>query len=268
MASFCAKTIARGLCRARTAVAPVAPVDVSLPTSIPNAYLVQNEMRALMAEGEIAKTKINPMGWKIGATNDGARKALGLEAPFYGSIFHHYTAFDVAVQTCKFEEFITSRVNEPELALRIGKNLPADKPATAADISAAVSHVATAIEVVDSAVSGPRAGSQVIADNAGHGRWIVGKPLEYKEGMFDPEAIKLWLRVNGKVERESTGGFVEGGAFTATAWLANTLRENGHSLKAGDWITTGTAAAPYPAVKGDLVEVEFEGLGKTAVKFE
>ena len=270
MSSFCVNTVARGLLRARASRAAVGAQSLGLPTTIPNAYLVQNAMREMMAEGKhtVDDAKINTMGWKIGATNDKARQALGLQKPFYGSVFdfHKYTAFDVAMATYKFDEFITSRAVEPEIALRLGRDVSANS--TTADICEAVSHVAATIEVVDSAVGGPREGSQVIADNAGHGRLIIGNPVEWKNGMFNPETIKVWLRVNGKVERESHGGFVDGGAFAATSWLARAVHEHGHSLKAGDWITTGSTSVPYPANKGDLVEVEFEGLGRTSVKLE
>ena len=63
------------------------------------------------------------------------------------------------------------------------------------------------------------------------------------------------------------GANVDGGPFGATAWLANELAKYGRALKAGDYVTTGTAIAPFPyAGDGKTAVADFGALGKVEVR--
>ena len=52
------------------------------------------------------------------------------------------------------------------------------------------------------------------------------------------------------------------------AWLANTLAQFGVTLAAGEFVMTGALHAAFPVVPGDVVEAEFDRLGRIGVKFE
>ena len=154
----------------------------------------------------------------------------------------------------------------------MAENVDATKaPVTGAQIRAACARVVPAIEIVDSCF-GPKwkeaGGLNVTAENGAHGRFILGGGHEAAPASFDAEGIKVQILVNGKVEREGSGAAVDGGAFEATAWLANQLGARGIALRKGDIITTGTTTVPWVGNAGEDVVARFEGLGEVSIKFE
>ena len=63
-----------------------------------------------------------------------------------------------------------------------------------------------------------------------------------------------------------TGRNVDGGAFAATAWLANMLAAKGQVLKAGDYVTTGSVTPPMPVKADERVVADFGRLGRVELR--
>ena len=142
------ETAARTLQDHRGRVSPLAALPESCrPTTTDDGYSVQQALIALRVREHGARA----IGWKIGATNPGARELLGVDQPFFGVLLDTMTSDAPA----EFEAAaMFQRVIEPEIALLIGADLaPADAPFDAAAIRRAVQAVLPAIEIVDTALS-------------------------------------------------------------------------------------------------------------------
>lgn len=227
------------------------------------SYSVQAAMERLLISG----SGYRPIGYKIGATNRFAREMLGVDAPFFGRLFDAETT--PAPGPVKLASRIT-RLLEPEVAIEIGENLrPGDAPFDADRIRAATAQALPAFELVGSCLvpwtggGGPFA----IADNGLHVGWYPGEAAPgWKD--FDPLDGEIVVLVDGKEVARGNGRAVDGGAFGAAAWLANRLAKTGRSLKAGEFITTGTVVAPLVCEPGQQVVADFGALGKVAVDIE
>ena len=259
-----ALTAERLLLDHRRRVAPLERLpDSCRPQTPDDGYAIQEALIALRVGDDGAR----PIGWKIGATNAGARAMLGVDGPFYGVLLDTLSS-DAPSRFAAAGMF--QRVVEPEIALQIDVDLdPSAAPFDAETIRRAVRAVLPAIEIVDTPLADGlgSGGPSLIADGGAHGRWIKGAPAR---GWRDLDLIahRVTLAVDGAVVREGSGGNVEGGPFAATAWLANALAATGRGLKAGDYVTTGTTTQPVPASAGQTVVADFGALGTVEIRFD
>ena len=231
------------------------------PADLDDAYRVQFAMERILA----TQTGFHPIGWKIGATNAGARAAFKLEAPFLGRLYREMTSVSPAALPALPGFY---RAYEAEIVLSLGRDLDAVAgPVDAAAVRAATRAIAPAIEMVGGwvPVAGPNGAYGLIADDAGHGHWILGAEI-VDFAALDPLDAPVTFSLDGETRSVGKGANVDGGPFGAAAWLANELAKMGRALKAGDYITTGTAIAPVPFGAGGLNAVaDFGALGKVDV---
>ena len=104
----------------------------------------------------------------------------------------------------------------------------------------------------------------LIADNGAHGSWVMGRELT-DWAALDPLEIAVTVHVSGMEPLPGRGGAVDGGAFGATAWLANKLAGEGRGLKAGEYVSTGTTTTPIPLQAGCKIEADFGRLGTVSL---
>jgi 2-keto-4-pentenoate hydratase len=238
------------------------PVDCR-PADTDTAYRIQaaygERLLAAAGGGDI-------VGYKIGCTNPTAQAQLGLDAPFRGlllSSFVRRAPADIPAA----DGFM--RMIEPEIAFRMGRDLPArGAPYDAESVRDAVATAMPAIEVVDSRyVDWTTAGApHLIADNACTGFWVHGDEIADLSG-FDFADHPSRLIRNGVPAETGNSANVMGHPFVVLAWLANHLAEWGLPLRAGHLVTTGTTTAVNPAEKGDEVTADFGDLGQVTVRF-
>jgi len=248
--------------RARQAELEALPAGEK-PDALADGYSIQERViAARVADGATT------IGYKIGATNAGARELLGLPDMFWGVLLSNMTT-ESPSEFAGADLYI--RVIEPEIALRFGAPLDGVKsPVTEADVIAACDAVLPAIEIVDTPFGAgwtKAGGASLIADDGAHGAWIMGKPVD---GATDMNLLDLavTLTAGGETVREGKGGNVEGGPFAATAWLVNELAKHGKSIKAGDYVTTGSTTPPYPAKPDETVVADYGPLGSVTVTFK
>lgn len=248
--------------RSRRATLDALPADQK-PEATADGYAIQEQViLERVAKGAA------PIGYKIGATNAGARELLGLPDMFWGVLLSTMTT-DAPSSFTGDDLYI--RVIEPEIALRFSAPLDAAKgPVTEADVIAAVDAVLPAIEIVDTPFGAgwtKAGGASLIADDGAHGAWIKGTPVDGAKAM-DLLGLAVTLTAGGETVREGKGGNVEGGPFAVTAWLVNELAKHGKSIKAGDYVTTGSTTAPYPAKPSETVVADYGVLGSVTVTFK
>ncbi len=232
------------------------------PASLREAYQTQFACERVLT----AEKGFETIGWKIGATNAGARAAFKLEAPFLGRLYRQMTAASPA-RLPSAPKFY--RAYEAEIVLKLSRDLDATKGAVdAAAVRAATGAVAPAIEMVGGYVppGAENFGFALISDFAGNACWILGAERTDFAGL-DLEQGAIRFSIDGEEKAAGKGANVDGGPFGATAWLANELAKYGRSLKAGEYITTGTAIAPFPyAGDGKTAVADFGSLGKVEVR--
>lgn len=228
------------------------------PADLAQAYALQFETERVLC----AEAGYKPIGWKIGATNAGARANFKLDDQFLGRLYAQMTVASPAALPSRPGLY---RAYEAEFVLELGADLDATKgPINTAAVRAATKRVGCAIEVVGSYVpmAAPHGTHSLIADFAGCVNWVQG-PMTADFADLDLDAAGVTFSLDGETKASGKGANVDGGPFGATAWLANALARLGRSLKAGDLITTGTAIPPVPfAGDGKKAVADFGALGK------
>lgn len=250
------------LIKARIDRQPLAALPESCrPADEAAAYAVQAEHVAKLCRHLGGRT----IGYKVGATGAGARKLLNTDHPFYGRLIDRL-AQGTPARLSPAENRM--RVIEAEFAFRMARDLaPRGKPWAVEEASAAILAALPAIEVVDSRYADwTKVGVlSVIADQGSHGHWVQGPETTEWRGL-DLAAHKVTLSVDGAVVREGAGRNVLDHPLNAVAWLANALNATGQTLRAGEYVSTGTAIDIYPAKPGETISADFGALGQVELK--
>jgi 2-keto-4-pentenoate hydratase/2-oxohepta-3-ene-1,7-dioic acid hydratase in catechol pathway len=77
----------------------------------------------------------------------------------------------------------------------------------------------------------------------------------------DPDALDLWLSVNGQIKQKSNTRMMIFGVARLIEYASSF-----YTLHPGDVIMTGTPEGVGPIVPGDTLDVEVERVGKLAIK--
>ena len=218
------------------------------------AYAIQERANAIYADELV--------GWKCGATNEGARRALGLQDSFIGPVPKRALRGDGA--TIPFTETIGAI--EPELAFKLKSDLAGD--ASVDEVRAAIGSVHLAIEVIGRCVVGPgfETGLGLTLDFAGNAFLVLGPEVADWEGR-DLSSIAVSVERDGETVQSGSTANVMGDPLASLAWAAKRLEQDGKSLRAGDWVSTGTCTTAVPAAAGTHLEAKFDGLGSVSVRF-
>ena len=242
--------------RKRETIKPLIESDPSL--TIDDAYAISLDfLKRRQAEGETV------VGKKIGVTSKAVQDMLGVHQPDFGFLtgpMHVVGDIDVDAKA-----LIAPRA-EAEIAFVLKDGL--DGPGvTAADVVAATEYIAPCFEIVDSRIEDWKIGIvDTVADNASCGVFILGSDHADPRDHNLPD-LKVTVTKNGQPLSEGVGSDVQGDPAQAVAWLANTLGEYGVTLDVGDIILSGSLVPLEPAVKGDVFEMELQGIGGCVAKF-
>ena len=204
-------------------------------------------------------------GWKIGCTSKAAQETLGTDGPFFGPLIgSRFYASGAQVETAA----TSLRVVEPEIALRLGKDLPPKSEAyTVEDVMAAVETVHPSLEVIDRRLPGGFAdGVLWHVTDCGLSDALVLGPGTAGIGADVLPTIAVEARVNGEVVSTGLGRNALDGPQLALQWIANTFSELGRTLEAGQVVTTGLLTSIFALNPGDEIEAEYEHLGSVSAK--
>lgn len=226
---------------------PGLPADCR-PASIDEAYAVQDAVAlALGGAG----------GFKVGAASPAAEPR---RAPMLASRIHTGPA---TLEAAGFHRLGI----EAELALRVGRDLPARRaPYTADEAQAAFESLHPAIEIVDSRFADREAMDDlsVVADNQSNGAFVYGGGVREWRGR-DLARQRVRLTIDGEVAVEHEGGNTAGDPLRGVVWLVNHLSARGEGLAAGQVVTTGSTTGLIWVSPGAVVEAEFPGVGRVRV---
>jgi 2-keto-4-pentenoate hydratase len=250
---------AQRLAAAGSSGVPCQPVRSLLPAGdLHTAYAVQTaHVTQRLANGAAA------VGRKIGLTNPAVQTQLGVDQPDFGVLFDD--------MNCSSGEAIdASRTLQPRIEAEIAFILNADLDSESigvVEVVAATGHVVAALEIVDSRIAGWDISIvDTIADNASSGLFVLGHEPRVLADL-DLAACAMTMHRGGDLVSEGTGVDCLGSPLIAVAWLANTARDYGRPLRAGDIVLSG-ALGPMVAVQpGDKFEATISGLGTVSATF-
>jgi 2-keto-4-pentenoate hydratase len=251
-----AERLGRQLGRAYRDAEPVAPPSTDGTLSRTTAYAVQ---RAAL-EPRIA-AGAEPVGYKLGFTNDRIQTQYGVDEPAHGRLLD-----DALLEgpTVAVDELVEPRV-EPELGFVVDE--PLSGPTAPHEVLAATRAVVPVLEVVDSRTEGTPTAADAVADNALAARIRPGERVADPTGT-DWGFEAAHLRVDGELVATGTGAAVLGGPARAVAWLAERLGENGRRLEPGELVSTGSLTEAVPVAAGTTATAAFGSLGAVSLQFE
>lgn len=160
------------------------------------------------------------------------------------------------------------RLIEAEVALRLARDVSPAQAAALSQENAAglVDAMCVSIEIVDSRWREGRATPALLklADQQSHGALVLGafRPFEARDWSRQPCVV----RVGGGEPQRFQGSLAQGDpASLLPAWLRHLTRK-GATVTKGTVVTTGSWCGLLEAHQGDLVRVEFEGIGSAEVQ--
>ena len=231
----------------------------TVPQSLDHAYKIQDSLVNELGE--------NIVGWKIGCTSKMAQEMSSTEEPFYGRMLAATTFNSPA--TLDFGTFFAPIV-EPEIAFRFQSDLtPSQSLYGTNDIMDAIDAMYPAIEIVDCryAKGWPIGILPTVSDNGVHAAFIFGTQVSDWRAVDRPR-IPVIAEVDGNFVTDGVGANALDDPLNALVWLANSCTARGHSIKAGEIVTTGnTVTAPIFAKPGNTVVATFGDLGGVQVSF-
>ncbi|MEK0427786.1 MAG: 2-oxopent-4-enoate hydratase [Pseudomonadota bacterium] len=205
-------------------------------------------------------------GWKIAATSVDGQRHINVDGPLAGRIYQDRLLPVGATVSLKDN---LMHVAEIEFAFRFAQDLPPRAAEyTVDDVLTAVASVHPSIEVPDSRYEDfVKVGTaQLIADNACACLFILGpSAADWKDFDYLNQAITVTL--NGKAIDSGYGRNVLGDPRVALTWIVNELSSIGVTMKAGQFVTTGTCRVPVKVEPGDAVHADFGSLGQVGCSF-
>ncbi|MEO5737175.1 MAG: fumarylacetoacetate hydrolase family protein [Variovorax sp.] len=157
---------------------------------------------------------------------------------------------------------------EAEIALRLGRDVDPVVAATLTldDARALVDAMTVSIEVVDSRWSEGLAAPALckLADLQSHGALVLGDWVPFVARDWSVQTCRVRIGGQTPVERRGTHSLGDP-AWLLPAWLRHATRD-GDRLAAGTVVTTGTWVGILDAAEGELVSVEFPGIGHASVQ--
>ena len=232
-----------------------------VPQTLVEAYAIQHAaLRALHTD--IAGWKATLLAAKI-ESNQGLCAPLGarfvVDAPAFVLPYHQPTA-----NTSEFGI-------EPELAFRLGSDLPplgAKAAYSRASVSAAIISAHATIEVVVSRFLDPTKVTEFerVADACSNEVLVVGPSLPSWRQLSLTD-LPLRVCIDGIPVYQGPASHPLKDPLLPVVWLANHVSGLGRGLRAGELITTGSCNGLRTLRKGQSANAYFTGLGAAQVQF-
>ena len=209
-------------------------------------------------------------GWKIAATSTAGQKHINVSGPLAGRVPAERVHADGAALSMAGNRMA---VAEAEFVFCMAHDLPPRAAAYGRDeVMDAVADLYLGIEVPNSRFADfVGAGeAQLIADSACAHEFVLGPKVTHPWRGLDLSAHRVHARVTGTARgytRDGVGANVLGDPRIALTWLANELSQNGVTLQAGQFVTTGTCVVPLEIAAGDVVTADFGALGRATARF-
>jgi len=252
--------VANRLMTANKDLKPIDPLTETYPEiTTEEAYQIQ----LITVERQLSEGR-RVVGKKIGLSSPAMQQMFNVTEPDYGHLLD-----DMLVQ--QGGALIASRLLQPRIEGEIAFILERDligPGITPTDVIRATAGVTAALEIIDSRIRDWRIKIQdTIADNASSAAFVLGSKMIPLTDL-DLRYVGFVMTKNGRLVSTGAGAAVLGSPAQSVAWLANKMGEYGISLKAGEIILSGAAAAAVPAQTGDSIHLTVDRVGDVGCFFE
>jgi 2-keto-4-pentenoate hydratase len=207
-------------------------------------------------------------GWKLagrknGFTNRGIWERYGVNGPMWGAVYDRTLSFAQNNRaSVPLAGLVQARI-EPEICFKLKAAPPRTKnPAALLDC---IEWVAHSIEIVQCHHPDWKMTlADCTADNALHGRLIVGTPVEVQRIAGLAAALpflKVTLRRGGEVIDQGTGANVLDSPLLSLAFLVEILaqQQDAPPLAAGEIVSTGTLTDAHAVQAGETWSTDLHG---------
>jgi 2-keto-4-pentenoate hydratase len=204
-----------------------------------------------------------PLGWKVGFGAPAMLQLLNISAPLVG-----FLTRNARVQSGGSVSFAgwSKPVLEPEIAVHIGRDVPADADGETA--TAAIAGISPAIEIVD-LTAPPQDPERILSDNIYQRHVVLGGAGPARAGAA---AIGLTCRIirrGGESARTTDPQANTGEWIGIVRHVADVLAAFGERLRAGEIIITGSVVPPLAIEPDeDAIAFEVDPIGGITVRFE
>ncbi|HYL18105.1 MAG TPA: fumarylacetoacetate hydrolase family protein [Burkholderiales bacterium] len=233
------------------------------PSDEAGGYAVQHQLHGILSGAGLGPV----VGHKIGCTTRVMQEFLRISNPCAGGVFERQVYRSPA--TLRYADWVRPGV-ECEMVVRLGADLPAlQAPFSRASVAHAVAAVMAGMEIVDDRYVDYKKldTPTLIADDFFDAGCVLGAPVTDWRGL-DLAALTGVTRINGVEVGRGRGSDVMGHPFEALAWLANSLAQRGRSLRANEFVFTGSVVETKWLNRGDRVVMTVDSLGSVEAIFE
>lgn len=204
------------------------------------------------------------VGYKIGLTSKRMQQMCGVDHPVAGVVLEKRLLRSGA--SLRLSDFARLGI-EFEICVRLGRTLaPRGKPYEMQDVADAVDAVAPAFELIDDRHSPyPLDLLSLVADNAWNEGIVLG---EWRKIWPDLADARGTVECNGLTVDQGQGRDVLGHPLEPLRWLANHLGTQGHTLHAGEIVSTGSLVTTRFPAAGEHYRFTVDGLGEVEIGVE
>jgi 2-keto-4-pentenoate hydratase len=223
--------------------------------AIDDAYRIQLGLLRDRARRELGSRRI---GWKVGLTATAIQRQFGVHEPVFGCLLAE--GLRQSGEVFRHDELIQPGF-ENELCIVLGRDLAPG--ATRQEVAAAVARVHPAFEIIETRGDFTRELALALADNAQQKAFVLGDPIA-ADMLPELSAVDVRVRINGAEVATADGQAVLGHPYNAVAWLAAKLAQFGETVRAGDYVMSGSFTRQFPLARGDRIEAVFAGIGRVS----
>ena len=217
-------------------------------------------MRAQLARRhELLAAGGTPLGWKVGFGSPASLERLGLSGPLVGFLLREARVLSggsVSVGGW------TKAVAEPEIAVRLGADVPAGGGLEEA--RAAVAALGPAIELAD--VSFPADDvERILAANIYQRAVVLGPTSEAGRGGTVAGLVPRLYRDGRECASTTEPEALTGSLVGLVSHVADVLAAFGEGLRAGDVLIAGSVVPPLDVAAGESLRLELAPFGAVEV---
>lgn len=231
----------------------------------PSGHAVEAALqRGLAAQLETWRRQVQApgqrLGWKIGFNDRASQQRLGLAHPVIGFLRNDRRLPSGAAFRVPAGAIIKA---EAEVAIRIGRDVPAGGSVETAE--AAIAALAPAIEIVD--VTHPLDGLEaLLRGNLYQAAVAIG--AERVGGLSNPrQTVRAELHATGAASRASEPQRLPERFGELVRVVADLLGAHGEVLRAGDWMIGGAIIEPAVVTAGTRIDIDMPPLGRITLDF-
>jgi 2-keto-4-pentenoate hydratase len=224
-------------------------------------------VRGMRAQLELRRTRLeggdHALGWKVGFAAPAMLERLNISAPLVGFLTRNARVQSGAVVSLAGW---AKPVAEPEIAVHIGKDVPAGTDDAGA--AAAIAGISPAIELVDIG-SPPEDPERILAGNIYQRHVVLAGDAPARAGARSDGLTCRIMRRNAEAAATRDPQAITGAWIGIVQHVADVLAAFGERLRAGEVIITGSVVAPLTIEPDeDRIAFEVDPIGRVSVSFK